>query len=64
MLLDEVTSALDMETEEQLLKNLSDRAHEHGQTVIFITHRKGVLNLCTGVLDLSEIPDNTQSEVQ
>lgn len=52
LLLDEVTSALDMETERRLLYNLAQRAGRMGQTVIFITHRKGVLDLCPQVLEL------------
>lgn len=52
LLLDEVTSALDMETERCLLDNLAQRAARLGQTVIFITHRKGVLEFCPQVLNL------------
>lgn len=49
MLLDEATSALDPETEKQLLKNiLKDRSI----TVIFVTHRRAVLDYCDGVLSL------------
>ena len=44
MLLDEVTSALDQETERQVLHNLIRR----GVTTVVITHRMSVLNLCSG----------------
>lgn len=44
MLLDEVTSALDQETERRVLHNLMRR----GVTTIVITHRMSVLNLCSG----------------
>ena len=44
MLLDEVTSALDQETERQVLSNLMRR----GVTTIVITHRMSVLSLCSG----------------
>lgn len=44
MLLDEVTSALDQETERQVLHNLMRR----GVTTVVITHRMSVLNLCSG----------------
>ena len=44
MLLDEVTSALDQETEQRVLRNLTRR----GVTTIVITHRMSVLNLCSG----------------
>jgi len=42
MLLDEVTSALDFETEQQVLRALMNR----GVTCIVATHRPSVLNLC------------------
>lgn len=42
MLLDEVTSALDTETERRVLKNLSEK----GVTCIVTTHRPSVLNMC------------------
>jgi ABC-type bacteriocin/lantibiotic exporter with double-glycine peptidase domain len=41
MLLDEVTSALDMETEQRVLQNLMRR----GVTTLVITHRMSVLSL-------------------
>lgn len=44
MLLDEVTSALDQETERQVLHNLMRR----GVTTVVITHRMSVLSLCSG----------------
>lgn len=49
MLLDEATSALDMETEKELLSNL---LNDNKKTIIFITHRKAVIQYCTQVLDL------------
>ena len=45
MLLDEVTSALDMETEQRVLSNLTRR----GVTCIAATHRPSVLGLCSRV---------------
>ena len=45
MLLDEVTSALDPETERQVLQNLMNR----GVTCLVATHRTSVLNLCARV---------------
>jgi ABC-type multidrug transport system fused ATPase/permease subunit len=50
MLLDEVTSALDMETERQVLQNLMNR----GVTCLVATHRPSVLNLCARVYKVSE----------
>jgi len=50
MLLDEVTSALDLETERQVLQNLTNR----GVTCLVATHRPSVLNLCARVYRVSE----------
>ena len=50
LLLDEATSALDMQTEGQLLKNLSER--EAGQTVICVTHRPAVIAYCSQVIEM------------
>ena len=44
LLLDEVTSALDRETEQRVLENLVRR----GVTTVVITHRLSVLSLCSG----------------
>ena len=44
LLLDEVTSALDWETEQRVLQNLVRR----GLTTVVITHRLSVLSLCGG----------------
>lgn len=44
LLLDEVTSALDRETEQRVLQNLVRR----GLTTVVITHRLSVLSLCGG----------------
>ena len=44
MLLDEVTSALDQQTEQRVLRNLMGR----GVTTIVTTHRPSVLHLCSG----------------
>ena len=50
MLLDEVTSALDLETEYQVLQNLLRR----GVTCIVATHRPSVLSLCARVYKVGE----------
>lgn len=50
MLLDEATSALDPDTERKLLENILVGC---GKTVIFITHRKAVVDYCTSVLRLA-----------
>lgn len=46
MLLDEVTSALDLETEQKVLENISNLS---GKTCIISTHRPSVLSLCDHV---------------
>ncbi len=62
LLLDEMTSALDMETERQVLKNLMNR----GVTCIVATHRPSVLSLCTRVYRVHEgsVRQLAESEIQ
>jgi ABC-type multidrug transport system fused ATPase/permease subunit len=62
LLLDEMTSALDTETERQVLKNLMNR----GVTCIVATHRPAVLNLCHRVYRVSEdsLRLLTEAEIQ
>lgn len=50
LLLDEVTSALDYNTEQQVLANLMQR----GVTCIVATHRPSVLTMCSGVYRVSD----------
>ena len=50
LLLDEVTSALDLDTEQQVLKNLMNR----GVTCLAATHRPSVLGLCSRVYKVSD----------
>lgn len=49
MLLDEATSALDTDTERQVLENI---LREHSRTIIFVTHRKAVVDYCSQVLNI------------
>lgn len=51
LLLDEVTSALDENTEKQLLKNLKIMTDK---TVVIVTHRPEVFKICERVIDFSE----------
>lgn len=51
LLLDEVTSALDVETEKRLLENLRGLPD---RTVITVTHRPTVLSICDRVLRFEE----------
>ena len=51
MLLDEVTSALDLETERKVLENL---AQISGKTCVISTHRPSVLSMCDHVYRIHE----------
>lgn len=51
LLLDEVTSALDLETEEQVLANIAAMKHK---TCILTTHRPSVLRLCDHIYRIRE----------
>ena len=51
LLLDEVTSALDEDTEKRLLSNLRELTD---RTVITVTHRPAVLSICDRVLEFTE----------
>ena len=48
LLLDEISAALDEETEKQLMQRLSQRTGSH--TILFVTHRSGVLPFCDDIL--------------
>ena len=48
LLLDEPTSSLDSETEKLLLARLSDQLH--GKTLLLISHRETISQLCTSVV--------------
>lgn len=51
IILDEVTSALDEETEKEMLRRLT--ANQAGKTLIFITHRPAIMQYCTQVLKIN-----------
>lgn len=53
LILDEITSALDEETEKELLHRLTSQ--ESGKTLIFVTHRPAVMQYCTQVLKISNV---------
>jgi ABC-type multidrug transport system fused ATPase/permease subunit len=50
LLLDEISSSLDEQTEHELFRRLFDYCH--GKTMIFITHRPAVSQLCDAVIRL------------
>lgn len=52
LLLDEPTSALDQETERLLLHRLSTQLH--GKTLLLITHRETIAQLCTSVVRMEK----------
>ena len=52
LLLDEPSSALDSQTERELLERLS--VDVKGKTVILITHREKIANLCTEVIKIEK----------
>ncbi len=51
LILDEVTSALDNDTEKELLHRLTTQKSD--KTLIFVTHRTAVLDYCDKVLDIN-----------
>lgn len=53
LLLDEPSSALDSQTEEELLKRLT--AGIRGKTVVLITHRERIAGLCSEVVRMEEL---------
>jgi ABC-type bacteriocin/lantibiotic exporter with double-glycine peptidase domain len=52
LILDEVTSALDEATEQEMLKRLT--RSQIGKTLIFVTHRPAVISYCTQVLKIEK----------
>ncbi len=50
LLLDEATSALDTKTERKVLENILS---DHHRTVIFVTHRKAVVDYCDQVINFT-----------
>ena len=52
LILDEVTSALDGATEQEMLKRLTQS--QIGKTLIFVTHRPAVIDYCTQVLKIEK----------
>jgi ABC-type bacteriocin/lantibiotic exporter with double-glycine peptidase domain len=52
LILDEVTSALDEGTEQEMLKRLTQSLI--GKTLIFVTHRPAVMEYCTQVLKIEK----------
>ena len=53
LLLDEISSSLDEQTERELFRRLFDYCHD--KTMIFITHRPAVSQLCDAVIHLEDL---------
>lgn len=52
LILDEVTSALDEETEQEMLRRLTQS--QIGKTLIFVTHRPAIMQYCSQVLKIEK----------
>lgn len=52
LILDEVTSALDEETEKEMLRRLTSQ--QTGKTLIFVTHRPAIMEYCNRVLRIDK----------
>lgn len=52
ILLDEATSALDVTTERKILRNVMEK--NQNRTLIFVTHRPGVLPLCDRIYQIEQ----------
>ena len=52
LILDEVTSALDEETEQEMLRRLTQS--QIGKTLIFVTHRPAIMQYCSQVLRIDK----------
>ena len=52
LILDEVTSALDEETEQEMLRRLTQS--QIGKTLIFVTHRPAIMQYCNQVLRIEK----------
>ena len=58
LILDEVTSALDEATEQEMLKRLTQS--QIGKTLIFVTHRPAVIDYCSQVLKIERTEKKQQ----
>ena len=56
LILDEVTSALDEETEQEMLRRLT--SSQIGKTLIFVTHRPAIMQYCDHVLRIDKLQNN------
>ena len=54
--MDEFTSSLDTETEQNIISNLLK--NYPNKTFIIISHKKSTLNMCNKIINLNNINDN------
>lgn len=55
LLLDEPSSALDINNEKKLLNILNNVIKHYNVTIIIVSHRENTLSLCDNIIDLNEI---------
>lgn len=60
LILDEVTSALDEETEQEMLRRLTQS--QIGKTLIFVTHRPAIMQYCSQVLRIDKPRHDNESQ--
>ena len=56
LFMDEFTSSLDTETEQNIISNLLK--NYPNKTFIIISHKKSTLNMCNKIINLNNINDN------
>lgn len=61
LILDEVTSALDEETEQEMLRRLTQS--QIGKTLIFVTHRPAIMQYCSQVLRIDKPRHDNESQL-
>lgn len=61
LILDEVTSALDEETEQEMLRRLTQS--QIGKTLIFVTHRPAIMQYCNQVLHIDKPKHDNESQL-
>lgn len=54
LLMDELTSGLDAFSDREMMEWLRDLAHEHGKTIVLVTHATYHLNYCDSILFLHQ----------
>ena len=55
LLLDEPSSALDLNNEKKLMKILNNIIDNYNITIIIVSHREETLSLCNNIINLNEL---------